>query len=244
MIFKSYPRNRIGNMDETSWHFVYLRGKVLANKGVEEVSATLPADYRSCFTVIATILADGTKLPPVFLAQGKTSECHSQFSEMESDTDKYELYHSPGKNTNDHTMIWYLHKYHEWMGNEASALFLDRYTSHVSASTKECAQNLQIELVYIPRSATEKYQPLDKGVFGVMKSAAAAECNDKLFDEQECFTKSESADVFVRHWEKLRTPTIKEAWSKTDLEEAFREPESDSSDSENSIQRRERRTPH
>ena len=29
-IFKKYPKNRIGNMDETSWHFVYARGRVLA----------------------------------------------------------------------------------------------------------------------------------------------------------------------------------------------------------------------
>ena len=50
--------------------------------------------------------------------------------------------------------------------------------------------------------------------------------------------------IFVRHLEKLKTTTIKEAWSKTEFEEALQESESDSSDSENSIQRRERRTPH
>lgn len=234
-IFRKYTTNRIGNMDETPWNFVYLRGKVLAHKGVEEVSATLPADYRSCFTVIATILADGTKLPPIFLAQGKTSSCHGQFAEMKSDTDKYELFHSPGKNTNDATMLWYLQKYHQWMNKEPSALILDRYTSHISDSTIEKAAELQIELIFIPTSATDKYQPLDKYIFGVMKSSAAAECNDKLFNEQSCFSKSQAADVFVRHWENLRVATVKKAWESTTLEHAFlnsSDDDSDSSDSE------------
>ena len=48
-------------MDETSWHFVYARGQALAERKTEEVQARLPEEKRACFTIIATILADGTK---------------------------------------------------------------------------------------------------------------------------------------------------------------------------------------
>ena len=237
-VFKKYAKNRIGNMDETSWNFVYLRGKVLAIQGEEEVKAMLPADYRSCFTAIATILADGSKLPPVFLATGKTPECQRQFEGMESDTDSYELFHSPGKNTNDDTMLWYLHKFHQWMNGEPSALFLDRYTSHISDSTRQCAEELEIELVFIPTSGTDRYQPLDRYVFGVMKSAAAAICNDKMFSKDSAFTKPEAADVFVQQWDALRKSLILKAWESTDLEHRLEESDTDESDSSNDIRKR------
>ena len=218
-IFDSFPRNRIANMDETSWHFVFARGHVLAECGTEEVAATLPEDKRASFTTIATILADGSKCKPLFLAQGKTSRCHQQFADMVSETDLFEVFHSPGKNTDDEVMEYYLRLFHGWMNKEPSALFLDQYTSHISESTKRIADELQITLVFIPRSATEMYQPLDRVIFGVLKSSAAAEYDEKFFADDAAFTKSEAADLFVRLWYKLRQSTVLSAWTKTSFEE-------------------------
>ena len=218
-IFQKYPKNRIGNMDETSWHFVYARGRVLAERGTEEVDAQLPEDKRACFTVIATILADGTKCNPVFLAKGKTIRSHQQFQEMNSPPDTYELWHSTGKNTDDATMSFYLEKYSEWMSGEPCALFLDRYTSHESESTKAKAEELKIELVFIPKSATDLYQPLDKTVFGVLKSSAAAQYDEKIFEEDTAFNKSEAADLFLELWNDLKTTTVLSGWRKTGCEE-------------------------
>ena len=67
-IFSLFPWNRILNMDETAWQFVYVRGQTLAERGTEEVDAQLPDDFRKSFTAIATITAAGGKLPPIFLA--------------------------------------------------------------------------------------------------------------------------------------------------------------------------------
>ena len=41
-IFSLFPWNRILNMDETAWQFVYVRGQTLAERGTEEVDAQLP----------------------------------------------------------------------------------------------------------------------------------------------------------------------------------------------------------
>ena len=103
--FAHVPWSHILNMDETSWHYVFCRGQVLSETGKEEVSAQLPDDYRQGFTAIATITADGKKLPPVFLATGKSEVCHKQFDGMRSKKDAYEIFHSPGGNTVDNQML-------------------------------------------------------------------------------------------------------------------------------------------
>ena len=78
------------------------------------------------------------------------------------------------------------------MNYEPSALFLDQYTSHVSQTTKTIAHQLDINLVFIPKSATEIYQPLDKVVFGNLKSSAAAEYDDRFFHEDEALSQAKS----------------------------------------------------
>ena len=68
----------------------------------------LPEDKRASFTTIATVLADVSKCNHFFLAQGKTIRCHQQFDGMTSDPSTYEIWHAPGKNTDEETMIVYL----------------------------------------------------------------------------------------------------------------------------------------
>ena len=66
-----------------------IKRKVLAECRTEEVAAQLPNDYRQSFTAISTISADGSKFPPVFLAKGKTNQCHKQFDGMKSTPSSY-----------------------------------------------------------------------------------------------------------------------------------------------------------
>ena len=210
--FTNFGTRYIGNMDETPWNFVYKRGQILAITGKEEVDGVLPDDYRKSFTVIATITASGDKLPPIFLAQGKTSLCHRQFEGMISDPKEYEIYHSSGGNTDDGAMEFYLQCYSKWMKGRKCALVLDRYASHVSDNTQTVADSLGISLIYIPTSATDEYQPLDKRVFGILKSMASAEFDDKVFEDQNAYTKKEAADLFVTLWKRLSYHAIMSAW--------------------------------
>lgn len=215
-------------MDETPFNFVFKTGKVLALTGKEDVDAQLPDDYKKSFTVIASITANGQKFPPIFLAKGTSNVCHRQFDGMESEDSAYEIYHSKGGYTDDASMIFYLKKLHEWMRNEPCVLILDQYSSHISARTKQTAASLNIRLVYIPTSATDMYQPLDKRVFGAVKSAAAKEFNDKVFATQEGFKQAEAADVFIRVWKRLSHHLIMSAWDRNDEEEEECEDESSS----------------
>ena len=216
--FKKFGPRYIGNMDETPWNFVYKRGQILAITGKEEVDGVLPDDYRKSFSVIATISASGEKYPPLFLALGKTSICHRQFDGMKSEPEDYDIYHSSGGNTDDEAMEYYLHRYSKWMKGKECALVLDRYASHVSEKTQNVAKSLGITLIYIPTSATDAYQPLDKRVFGILKSMAASEFDDKVFIDQEAYSKPEAADLFVSLWKRLSYHSIMSAWDESDSE--------------------------
>ena len=204
-------------MDETPFNYVFLRGRVLAEKGKEEVDAQLPEDYRKSFTVIATIRSDGHKFPPVFLAQGKTMRATNQFSDMNSNENEYELFYSEGGNTDEKAMLHYLDLFSQWMNGEASALILDRYSSHMTDAVQMKAQRLNIRLVYIPTSATEKFQPLDARIFGIVKSMAASKFDDHVFETQDAYTKSQAADLFLQCWNRISSSTVIDAWDLCEL---------------------------
>ena len=212
-IFASYPWDRILNMDETPWNFVFLRGEVLAETGSEEVRAQLPDDFRKQFTVVATIGVNCTKFPPLFLAHGKTARCHQQFDGMKSDSADYEIFHSSGGFSDEASMIYYLGLVHKWMNRENCALILDRYSAHEAEAVRQRAAELGIRLVYIPTSATEIYQPLDRRIFGAMKSSGSRKFDEFVFANRRGYTQPEAADIFVKCWKNLSRDLINKSWN-------------------------------
>ena len=215
-IIQEYPMNRILNADETPWNLVFNKGDVLAETGTESVAAQMTEDYRKSFTAFCTIVANGDRLPPLFLAQGSTNACHHQFDGMTSDPTKFEIYHSTGGNTNEDVMLFYLELVSKWMNGERCALIIDRYTAHRTENVLNKARSLGIRLVFIPTSATDKYQPLDRRVFGALKSMGADVVDDFVFRTNSAPTKAESADFFVSCWYNLSRRTIASAWDLTE----------------------------
>ena len=90
---------------------------------------------------------------------------------------------------------------------------MDQYASHISDNTKDYARDVNIKLVYIPISATVIFQPLDKYIFGILKSHASSRIDDQSFDFQIALTKSEAADLFVELWNNLQIRHILKAWN-------------------------------
>lgn len=59
-------------------------------------------------------------------------------------------------------------------------MLLDQGSSHISLKSFEIAQNMDINLFYIPAGFTDEYQPLDISVFGSLKAMCAANLRSKL----------------------------------------------------------------
>ena len=124
-------------------------------------------------------------------------------------------------------MIDYLRLVNRWMNGRLTVLVLDRYSAHVTTEVKEEAGRNNIRLVFVPTSGTDKYQPLDKRVFGVIKSKYASKCDDQLFEFDNGPDKSKAADLFLDCWKELSEQTILSAW---DLDESSSEEEGDTDD--------------
>ena len=228
----SYPRHRILNMDETPWNIVLMNGEVLAETGIETVMAVLPDDPRKSFTAIATIGADGSRYPPLFLAKGTTTKSHRQFADMQSDPIKYNVFHSAKGYTTEDVMAHYFALLNSWMDGEACALLLDRFAAHISEKTRAEAARYNIRLVLIPTSGTELFQPLDLRVFGCLKSMARSIYDEDLYRKQTGYTRSEAADVFVKCWNKIPHDVIRKAWNIADDENSDDENRDENDDCE------------
>ena len=53
-----------------------------------------------------------------------------------------------------------------------SALLLDQFTIHTDDFVKDEAKKRNIELIYVPKGLTSKYQPLDVLINGILKQKA------------------------------------------------------------------------
>ena len=113
------------------------------------------------------------------------------------------------------------------MQNQSCVLILDRYASHISEPVRTEAEKLKIKLIFIPTSATDKFQPLDLRVFGALKSSASRFFDEHVYKTGRSYTQAEAADLFVACWKKMGRNVIASAWN-------FKEESSNSDDSDGS----------
>jgi hypothetical protein len=163
-----HPLSAIVNFDESSWRLVMIAGRTVAPRGAEAVRRYVNGDVKASFTFFASVLADGTKLPLILLAPGKTDRCHKQL-----DTHpryQYDIWHSPNGWPDARLVMCYL----DWLRAHVNAgyivLILDQFDAHNTVGIHARADELGIELVFIPRGGTGTYQPLDRRVLGALKS--------------------------------------------------------------------------
>ena len=92
-------------------------------------------------------------------------------------------------------------------------MILDRYSSYVAEPVLEEAEKLKIKLIFIPTSATDKFQPLDLRGFGVLKSSAPSYFYGHVYKTGKSYTQAEAAYLFISCWKKLGRNVIASAWN-------------------------------
>jgi hypothetical protein len=92
-------------------------------------------------------------------------------------------------------------------------VILDAYAAHRSPEVREIAGVWEIQLVFIPPGCTDKLQPLDRRVFGVLKSYARRLWR-KQYRESGCAktTRSMMAGNPCEAWRRITVRLIQEAW--------------------------------
>jgi hypothetical protein len=155
------------NMDQTAIYFEAKTSFVVAKKGSKNVPCRASgSDAKRC-TVVVTIAADGTKLPPFFIFKGKPGK-----QTEKALTDKGILCCCQENGWFDETVIdkWidaiigpYIQQYGEGF------LLIDHYKVHLMKKFVSACNDYGVDVDYIPAGYTCVLQPVDVGFNALFK---------------------------------------------------------------------------
>ena len=212
-LFANTSSKYIVNIDETAWETVPEGLRAWHLVGEDHVVRYVNANEKEKITVVAAIAADGTKLPLQFIAKGDSPQViDTQIGDV--------AYHlktfSPNGWTTSETFKEFLLSVRNFYGfddKNTIHVLLDVFRAHLTDDVKELADQLNIKMYLIPAGFTDMLQPLDKKIFGPMKTFAR-----KLFrmrytnDPNHRRTKLEACQDMVRAWERLTPELIQESF--------------------------------
>lgn len=190
-------------MDETSVRRNNGKTRAIAPIGTEKVIIDGIRNEKECFTSIGTCNRF-EKFPLIILGKGKTDACLSKFRAG----DKAEVWKSVKGWVDEDIMIQYL----DWLSKEIThkepcALVLDCYKAHRTDKVKEKAIEHNIELIFVPASGTSIFQPLDRRIFGILKSQF------RLLAETEIFNGKTRYETITQHlitaWSRISPKVLK-----------------------------------
>ena len=252
-VFSIAEKDHIVNTDETMWRCEQSRLTTWAKKGSDGVVVYSGDSDKEGFTTLASITAAGDILPLLLIAGGVTTRCETNWFGQNRNVTK-----SIDDENEDLTMRAYSdHSIKGWTTRDTWKRYLnalryrfikptdglefydqrnriylltDSYPVHICDECVEYANALNIDIIQIPKGTTDLFQPLDKKIFGILKSKACAYINKVRSDEiLKCYdvekakfmesippprkiSKQEAASVLEEAWNKLSKETIISSW--------------------------------
>lgn len=202
------------NGDETQWQILPTNIKTWATKNAKEVKIATTENEKFHVTLMATITSEGDKLPCFMIAHGNNVEDETdQFGE---DINPESTSHSAKSYMTTDVFLRYLQFIrNQYTNNETIHLIVDSYSSHTSKFSIAKARDLNIDIVFIPNGMTDELQPLDYGVFSILKSIANAKLRNYMRQNIGSTIGIERSVKFLfDSWEKVSKQTISDAWEK------------------------------
>ena len=208
--FAYYPADRILNMDETHWKAVAAGFLTWAVKGAESVTCHLYNDEKEGVTVIAAITAAGDKLPLTIVGKGKTPRCLAGYCMPQG---VWGLISLSGWTTADVMKAW-LNELRDkvYPDNAPVLLIMDTYAAHRGDEVRGHALALNIDVEFIPPGCTDRLQPLDRQIFGILKGKARGEWRARNHTKQGKISHAEMLEMLVRCWNEITPQAIATAW--------------------------------
>ena len=216
MAIEKFGPEKVINIDETQWLITQPPKKNLAIIGSEVVNGKIGSNLKSGFTVIAGVTASGKKIPLTILAKGK------------KDSTNFKNYYDPDFNNiiipsiSGWSTINSMREYFTWLVSfqldEKFVVILDQYPAHLNIVKELQASNTSIEFIFIPPGATDLLQPLDRVVFGVLKSKGKKKWNEMFYDKE--FKDPSRLDAVKNlnlSWNEISERVIKKGWDYSNI---------------------------
>jgi hypothetical protein len=217
---RSSSLNLVVNCDETAWRIIPSGLLTWAPVGADEVSVRLNGNEKDTVTVLASVTASGNKLPLFAIAKGKTQRAEQ--NQLRSNETLVRDHSESGWSTIEtfkHYLDW-LHDYYsieqriEISINQPIQLILDCYSVHRSEQIKQYAADRFIQLWFIPAGHTDALQPLDRAVFGAMKSIFRRKFEEYQRNSRDMrVSKSIAVAILNEIWNDLSIESIHLGWS-------------------------------
>ena len=174
------------------------------------MSCLIDNNEKEGVTAIASVDATGRKLPLTILGKGKTPRC---LTAMHLPPEVWTATSQSGWTTSD-VMCRYFQLLREHLYPTGPLIvLLDTYAAHRAAVTREAAARLQIELVFIAPGCTDRLQPLDRRIFGVLKGHAREIWRVHYHETHGAkITRSMMAQNLLVSWERMTPHLIESAW--------------------------------
>jgi hypothetical protein len=210
-ILVRYPPDRVINIDETNWKVVNGGFRTWAPRGREAVRCRTEDDEKAGVPAIGAIDAAGRKLPLTVIGKGKTRRCLAGYKWPDG---VFQLTSISGWTTSDVMCSYLRHLRQDSYPEGPLVVILDTDSAHRTELVKATAAGLGIELEFVPPGCTDLLQPLDRRVFGVLKSSGRQQWTEHYLSTQGGkTTRAWMADSLVRAWNRISPGVIESAWS-------------------------------
>ena len=173
----------------------------------------IQGDKRAGFTILGTISSEGDKFPLALFAKGKQKRCHKQLGNHPNHN--YKVFHSESGWVTEQTFCEYLAWIRGIVGSTKKIyLVVDQFGAHFGSSVEEKASELKIILIPVPKGGTSTFQPLDRGIFGIMKRKGVSKWIQKNHENPDMkWTKEEAAAIALECWDEITKYHIISAWN-------------------------------
>lgn len=172
-----FKPTRIYNLDETGQSTVIKPVRVVSTKGKKQVGQVASGERGESITVVGTICADGTYIPPIFIYP------------RIRDPSKYMINPPPGSVALGSKTGWinselfikvlqHIVLHTKCSKDDKILLLIDNHKSHSTIESIEFCRENGIVLLSFPPHTTHRLQPLDVGVFGPYKTRLSVVYNE------------------------------------------------------------------
>lgn len=219
-----YGWEYVFNMDETSVRINNGSTKTIAPIGLDDIVIEGKRNEKECFTAIGTSTIYELK-DLILLTKGTEKSCakfngedgKQRKSKKKSDIEVWPTNNDNGW-VNEEVVLKYLHHLHDnWSHGQPCALIMDCYKAHHTGKVIRLAGNLNIELIFVPANGTSIFQPLDRRVFGILKSKMRSFAKSNIYSGKDRFYKI--TEHLKRAWKEVPVESLKSAWDIPGLKE-------------------------
>jgi hypothetical protein len=173
----NFRADRIYNVDETGMSTTQVPAKIIARKGLKQVGKIVSQERGKNITVTCCVNACGHYVPPMFIFPRVRAK-----PELidEAPSGSLAQYQSNGWMSHELFLVWIKHfcNHVKPTAEDPVLLLLDNHCSHISFDVVEYARSHHIEMLSFPPHCSHKLQPLDRCIFGPLKSSYSKACDD------------------------------------------------------------------